>query len=319
MRSFYSLALLAAPFFSLAVAEDAGQANTIYANAQEAFHDLLSVIPEESLQAALTSLGKFKEGVFESHHRGVEHVHNSNPALATKLIVAAVQDLRRRQVNNGTAPAQTSATPEQSTQAAQSRQESQAAQTTTARTTTTTDRVVLLPVEVTTTNTLGSTVVQTTEILSQVTAQVAVTVTMTNSQGATVTAVESKPAVIVTTTNSVGSTVTETSTANFAPTVGEVMTSTDSSGSTFLTTYTPGGGKISSVKLITTTGSDGQIGTITSFAYIDATATGAQAGDGAEQTPTTARPGLQSGAARKNSAFEYAVVGGLGGAFALFV
>jgi hypothetical protein len=112
MRSFSTLAVLALPLFGSVFAEQAvsptkegEQTSSIYSSAHEAFQDLLNALPEESLQAALSGLKGFKSGVFESHHRGVEQVHDRNPALATKLIVAAVQDLKKRQnPSNGTTP-----------------------------------------------------------------------------------------------------------------------------------------------------------------------------------------------------------------------
>jgi hypothetical protein len=258
-------------------------------------------LPEESLQAALSGLKDFKNGVFESHHRGIEQVHDKNPALATKLIVAAVQDLKKRQTfSNSTAVVPP---PVSSPQVV----------------TTTTDRAVIIDVPQTTTDSRGQTIVETTSILSQVTASVAVTLITTNSQGQTVTATENRPAVIRTTTDAQGRTTVTTSAADFAPTAGEIRTETDGRGSTFLTTYTPGGGKISSVKLITTTGSDGQPSTLTSYTFVDpAQATQTQ---GSNPTPSSTKTaGLQNGAANINRARDFAVMGGvLGGAFAMFV
>ncbi|KAF2851372.1 hypothetical protein T440DRAFT_395062 [Plenodomus tracheiphilus IPT5] len=336
MRSFTTLAFLALPLFASVSAEApaaASKVDAIYASAHEAFQDLLNALPEESLQAALSGLKDFKTGVFESHHRGVEQVHDSNPALATKLIVAAVRDLQRRQApGNGTTTAQTSAQqPPPSTQApppensqAQSTQQTTQAQpppaTTDATppaptTTSTTARAVIIPIENTIT-TGGRTVVQTTEVLSEVTASVAVTILRTNNQGATVTTTENRPAVIKTTTDSAGRTQVTTSAGNLAPTVGEVLTSTNREGSTFLTTYTPTGGKVSSVKLITTTGEDGRPMTLTSYTFVDpAQATQTQNQNTPDQTQT-GKPGLQTGAANKNMAIGYVVVGG---ALALFV
>jgi hypothetical protein len=120
MRSFCQLAVLALPLFSTAVAaspnKEADHPKTIYASAQEAFQDLLNALPEESLQAALSGLKDFKIGVFESHHRGVEHIHHDNPALATKLIVDAVNDLKKRQTpGNGTTSATDPTPPEPTT------------------------------------------------------------------------------------------------------------------------------------------------------------------------------------------------------------
>ncbi|KAJ4362570.1 hypothetical protein N0V83_010664 [Neocucurbitaria cava] len=318
------LVFLALPLFSVVFAEEPAsptksvESNSIYASAHDAFQDLLNALPEESLQAALSGLKDFKDGVFESHHRGVEQVHDHNPALATKLIVEAVRDLKKRQgtPSNGTsaAPPQSSAqSPPQSSAAAP--ESSAAAPTTTAAApTTTADRPVVVPVEATTTDSKGSTVVQTTSVLSQVTASVEVTVVRTNAQGAPETTTETRPAVIKTTTDSEGRTTVTTSAANFAPTAGEVMTTTDAQGSTFLTTYTPGGGKISSVKLLTTTGADGKPSTLTSYTFVDP-AEATQTGSDSAST-TTGKPSLQTGAANKNFAVGYAVVGG---ALAFFI
>ncbi|UPX14766.1 uncharacterized protein EKO05_0005238 [Ascochyta rabiei] len=375
MRSLLRYTLLALPLLGAAIAEEpstqtSDASNSIYANAQEAFQELLNVLPEESLQAALNSLTKFKAGVFESHRSGVEHVHSNSPALATKLIVAAVQDLKNRQVaapSNGTTPvvpssqapeqpqssAQPSAQPstqqsaQQSTQqsaqpsaqpstqqsAQQSAQQSsqapentqqqsseQAPATTANAPSTPTSRPVLIPVQVTTVNQQGSTVVQTSEVFSEVTASVQVTVTRTttNQQGSTVavTTQEVRPAVIRTTTDSRGSQVTVTSAAMYAPTRGQVLTTTNAEGSTFLTTYTPGGGRVSSVKLVTTTDAEGRPQTRTSITYVDPTEVGGSDdnGSGSGATPT-GRPTVQSGSASKNSALAGLV--GLG-AFAFF-
>lgn len=333
MRAFSTLAFLALPLFSTVLAEEstpptnqAGQANSIYASAQEAFQDLLNALPEESLQAALSGLKDFKDGVFESHHRGVQRVHDSNPALATKLIVAAVHDLKKRQARpsngtNPTPPAQSSPPPQQSNPPAQSSQAPPPQEPSTVRVASVSQqppassvpRPILVPVEVTTTQS-GRVVVQTTAILSEVTASVAVTIVRSNSQGQPVTMTEQRPAIIVTTTDSSGRPTTVTSAANFLPTPGEVLTTTDAQGSTFVTTYTPPGGKISSVRLITTTGADGKPSTITTYTFVDPAQ---MTGDAAPTS--TGRPGLQNGAlpVRKNAALEMAALGV--GALAMFV
>lgn len=340
MLSFCKLAFLALSLLSSVIAEEPAsslkpvdQRNPIYSSAHEAFQDLLNALPEESLQAALSGLKDFKDGVFETHHRGVEQVHDRNPALATKLIVAAVHDLKRRQTpSNGTTvsppapPPQTSAQPPaESSPAPPAEQSSNGPQppassgdANTPVVTTTTDRAVIINVAQTTTDSRGQTIVQTTSILSQVTASVVVTTVRTNSQGQAVTATEIRPAVIHTTTDSQGRTTVTTSAANFAPTPGEIRTEVDAQGSTFLTTYTPGGGKISSVRLITTTGPDGKPSTITSYTFVDpAQATPTQ---GSNPPQSSGKPGLQTGAANVNRARDYVMMGGaLGGAFAFFV
>jgi hypothetical protein len=334
MLSFSRLALLALPLFGSVFGEEPATPSqdvaSIYSSAHEAFQDLLNALPEESLQAALRGLKDFKDGVFETHHRGVEQVHNNNPALATRLIVAAVQDLKKRQTpSNGTSaappsqqssqapPAQSSAAPTaQDTSAPPAQASTPAGNSPTAVTTTTTaDRPIIVTVQQTTTNSVGQTIVETTSVLSQVTASVAVTLTRTNAAGSTVTAVETRPAVIRTTTDSRGSTATITTAAQFAPTAGEVRTETDAGGRTFLTTYTPGGGKISSVKLITTTGADGRPSTITSYEYVDPAQTAPPNNPGG--SPTTGKPGLQTGAAVRN--VHGVFYAGAAGALALFI
>lgn len=300
----------------------ADQSNSIYSSAQEAFQDLLNALPEESLQAALSGLKDFKDGVFESHHRGVEHVHNKNPALATKLIVAAVHDLKKRQTpSNGTAsnpppPPTTVQPPPESSRppTVQSTNSPPNSPNPPASTTVNTDRAVIVNVPQTTTDSRGQTVVQTTSVLSQVTASVPVTIVRTNSQGQAVTSTENRPAVIRTTTDAQGRTTVTTSAANFAPTAGEVRTETDARGSTFVTTFTPGGGRISSIRLITTTGADGKPSTMTSYTFVDPAA---PTQDG-NPSPTAGRPGLQTNAAVANHgvAMGYALVGG---AFAFFI
>lgn len=346
MRSFLHYPLLALPLLGGAVAEKASTqtqdaSTSIYANAQEAFQDLLNVLPEESLQAALNSLTKFKAGVFESHRRGVEHVHSSSPALATKLIVAAVQDLKKRQVaapSNGTTTVQPSQSPDppQSSESVQQQPSSQQPPESTQQPpqssadappastapSTPTSRPVLIPVEVTTTNTAGSTVIQTSEVLSEVTASVQVTVTRTTTNGAgstvAVTTQEVRPAVIRTTTDSRGSSVAVTSAANYAPTRGEVLTTTNAQGRTLLTTYTPAGGRTSSVRLITTTDAEGRPSTLTSITYVDPTDVAGGDDGGSTADPTrTGNPSVQSGSAGKNNA---ALAGAVGlGAFAFFL
>jgi hypothetical protein len=320
------MALLALPLIGSVFAEEPAsptqqvdQSKPIYSSAQEAFRDLLNALPEESLQAALSGLKDFKSGVFESHHRGVEQVHDKNPALATKLVIAAVQDLKKRQTpTNGTSVApppnpQTSDTPPQSSNAPPPQQSSDAPPSNNPpASTTNTDRAVIVNVPQTTTDARGQTVVQTTSVLSQVTASVAVTIVRTNSQGQTVTSTENRPAVIRTTTDAQGRSTVVTSAAQFAPTAGEVRTETDARGSTFVTTYTPGGGKISSVKLITTTGADGKPSTITSYTFVDPAQTPAS-----NPTQSGGRPGLQTGAANANRARDFVMMGGA--ALALFV
>lgn len=322
MRSFSTLAFLALPLLGSVFAEPSSstdQSNSIYSSAHEAFQDLLNALPEESLQAALSGLKDFKSGVFESHHRGVEQVHEKNPALATKLIVAAVRDLKKRQTpSNGTTPIPPVNTPVETpgqSNAPPRQSSNNAPASPPASTPTNTERAVIVNVQQTITNQQGQTIVQTSSVLSQVTASVAVTITRTNAQGSTIVTTENRPAIIRTITDSQGRTTTTTSAAQFAPTPGEVRTETDPGGRTFLTTYTPGGAKISSIKLITTTGADGKPSTITSYTFVDPAQTPPPQ---ANPNPTQGRPGLQTGAAvaNKQAALGYAIAGG---ALAMFV
>ncbi|KAF2276322.1 uncharacterized protein EI97DRAFT_35441 [Westerdykella ornata] len=306
MPCLYRLACLALPLIStLAAAEPASQtkneAKPIYADAQEAFRDLLNALPEESLHVALNSLAPYREGVFESNRHGVERVHHDDPPLATKLIIAAVQDLKKRQTpSNGTTPNPPQSSQQQpSTQAPPPPPSSSQAPP------------ILVPVPITSTDDRGRTTVVSSEILSEPTASAVVTTTRVNDQGATEIATETKPAVVLTSTDAAGSVVTTTSAVDFAPTPGQQLTRTDSRGNTFVTTYTPGAGTVSSVKLITTTGADGKPSVITSYTFVNP---GAPTGEGGSPAGTASgKPGLQTGAAvamGRNGAVEAAVVGG---------
>lgn len=303
MRSFRQLVFVALPLVgrvacSIPASETLKvEPNPLYSNAQEAFRDLLNALPEESLHAALHSLTHFREGVFESDRHGVERVHNENPPLATKLIVAAVQDLKKRQIpSNGTTsnpPPPSQTPPESSSQGP----------------------AVVVPVPVTQSD--GSIV--TSSELAEPTASVPVEVIRTNSDGQQETAMETKPAVVVSTTDAQGAPTLITSAVDFAPTAGQVMTSKDDQGHTFVTTYTPDGGSVRSLKLITTTGADGKPSVVTSYTYVNPAAASATNGE-TNPTGTGEKPGLQSGAANKNRALEAAMVGGaIGGIFALWM
>jgi hypothetical protein len=308
MPSFHRIILLALPFLGRVACEEPASptkqtdknVQAFYANANEAFQDLLNALPEESLHAALNSLGHFRDGIFESDRHGVERVHQDNPPLATKLIVAAVQDLKmKRQVpTNGTTtspPQEPSDTPPSSP-------------------------AVVIPVPVETTDAEGRTTTSSTSILSEPTASVALTTTRTNAQGSVETATETKPAVIFSTTDSAGRGTVVTSAVDFAPTSGQVITRTNDQGSTFLTTYTPDGGKVSKVVLLTTTGQDGRPSVVTSYTFVDPAAAATTTNNENPTAGNTARPGLQSGAAVRNLAVDAAMYGGaLGGALAFFV
>lgn len=261
----------------------AKQPKPIYANPQEAFRDLLNALPESSLRAALNSLNDFRPGIFESDRRGVERVHQDNPPLATKLIVAAVQDLKKRQggPSNATVtqnPPPSSKTPEESKKPESSKE----------------PPAVSVPVTVTQTNDKGETTVMSSHILSEPTATAVVTDTVVDEKGSTFVTTATKPAVVEVHSDSAG-VHTTTKAVDFAPTPGQKLTTTNNKGSVFVTTYTPGGGRVSSIKLITTTGDNGQQLVVTSYTYIDPVPTGP-----AEEQPTgpDGRPRLQNGAAK---------------------
>jgi hypothetical protein len=263
----------------------------LYANPQEAFRDLLNALPESSLRAALNSLADFRPGIFESDRRGVERVHDENPPLATKLIVAAVHDLNKRQGGPSNATVTPSPPPNsQSPTPSPSKQPEESKQPESSR-----PPAVDIPVTVTQTDEEGKTTVVSSHILSEPTASAVVTETLTDDDGSTFLTTATKPAVVVETTDSAGSVRKTTSAVNFAPTPGQKITTTNDQGSTFITTYTPGGGRVSSIKLITTTGEDGQQSVVTSYTYVDPV----QTGSGGEQQPGGGgQPGLQNAAAK---------------------
>jgi len=351
MGFFHRLALLALPLASIVVCSEPEIASQtpsptpLYANAQEAFRDLLNALPEESLHAALNSLTPFQNGVFESDRHGVERVHHENPPLATKLIIAAVQDLKKRQggeaaPTNGTSSAAPSETPEPSPSSEKPSDKPSETPTDTPGVTpsdtpsespsetpnppastskTPQPPAVQVPITKTETNSEGKTTVVSSHILSEPTASVVVTTTRVNSGGKSEVVTETKPAIVLETTNSAGETVTSTSAVDFAPTPGQVITTTDPKGSTLYTTYTPSGGRVSSVKLITTTNGQGQPEIITEYTYVEPTPATSQDGDSPSETQN-GNPGLQSGIAQKNYAMGAAVMGGaLGGFFAIFM
>lgn len=265
------------------------------------FRELLEALPEQSIHAALQEKlhPKYKEGVYEHDKSALEALHSDNPPLATRVLAVAALDLIKRQ--NGSAPTTASST------------------TTTSETTTpnpppssTSSTPVIIPVTVSSTNSAGSVVVSTSSAIAAASTSVVVPITTTNAQGKTITTSSSVPAVVVvsngvtslspvpvytpattpsngaydiTTTDQLGNTVVLSNVHS-----GEAMTTTDAKGSTFVTTFTPDGGRVSSLVLETTTLSNGQRSTITSFAP----ATG-----GATQTGSTGASGsphLQNGA-----------------------
>ncbi|KAH0159843.1 hypothetical protein KCU86_g19559, partial [Aureobasidium melanogenum] len=113
---------------------------------------------------------------------------------------------------------------------------------------------------------------------------------------------------VVTTTDQYGASVVLSGASR-----GAVITTTDAKGSTFITTYTPGGGRVSSLVLMTTTLPDGAPSTVTSLAVVG----GAQAATASSERPSstnTAAPGLQSGAASASRAHMKGAIAVIGGA-----
>lgn len=327
MRSYLRLALLALPLAGTVLcSESPSQTKDVKpsaGNTHEAFRELLNALPEESLHVALHSLADFKDGVFESDRHGVERVHRENPPLATKLIVAAVQDLRKRQnPTNGTMTSRPSE-PETSQEPEPSQDSSSEDTPEPPRTTSRPPPpppAVEVPVTVTQTMEGGQTTVVKSVIRSAPTASVIVTRTITNDAGETEVATVTQPGVVVTMTDTAGSTVTTTSAVEWAPTPGQKLTSTNSEGSTITTTYTPDGGKVSSIKLITTTGNDGQPSVVTEYTYVEFAQASVTDGESSPTGTAGGKPGLQSGAAQKNRAMEAAMIGGaVGGVFALWI
>ncbi|KAF2190236.1 hypothetical protein K469DRAFT_699843 [Zopfia rhizophila CBS 207.26] len=324
MRSFHRLTLLALSLAGTVVCNEPAsptqETAAINADVNQAFQDLLNALPEESLHVALNGLSKFQDGVFESGRHGVERVHNENPPLATKLIVAAVQDLKKRQQPAPTNGTQTPSTPSQepSSQAPSSNpppasSKSPPASSNPPPASSSKPPPVVVPVPVSTTNSAGQATVVSSAILSEPTVSVAVPVTRTNAQGSTIVTEETKPGVVFTATDSAGQAFVTTSAVDFAPTPGQVLTTTDERGSTFLTTYTPDGGKVSSVVLITTTGADGRPSVITSYTFVDPAAATGTDGKPLPSGASTAKPGLQSGVANAygvNWGVEAVIVGG---------
>jgi len=317
MLFFRQSLLLALPLLGIAACEETPTSpkkqpkkdiRLLYSSPNEAFQELLNALPEESLHAALHSLARFREGIFESDRRGVAYVHEENPPLATKLIVEAVKDLKKRQSppSNSTAAPSSSADSKSTSNNAASSSEAPAKSS-----------AVLVPVVVTTTDNQGRTSVASNEVLSQPTASVNVAVTRTDSEGRTTTATETRPAVVQSTTNSSGNAIVTTKPVEFAPTVSQVITSTNDRGETFLTTYTPAGGRASSVVLVTSTGADGKPTVHTSFAYVEP----AKATNTAAPSPSDNRgkPGLQEAGAERFGRVSAAVVGGFVGGVALLM
>jgi len=265
------------------------------------FQELLNAIPEESIHAALHSVldAKYQDGVYEHDRSAVEAVRKDDPPTATKVLVGAALDLIKRQ-NSNTTTTSTSAT------------------------------AVVIPVEVATTDSAGQTTVVTTSAVATASESVAVTVTTTNSRGSTVTSSTTVPAAVVTASdgkvttsavptynNNPTAKVDVTTTEKNGNTVvlsqvtsGQVVTTKDVKGSTFITTFTPGGGKISSIVLQTTTLPNGQASVITSYADVQ------QMTETASSSTTTSPPRLQNGAeSLRSRGFGAEGIALIGGAF----
>ena len=284
------------------------------------FRDLLEALPEQSIHAALQDnlLPKYQDGVYEHDKSALEAVHSDNPPLATRLLAVAALDLIKRQNFSTSATTSNSET------------------TTPNPPPSISSTPVVIPVTISSTDSAGSVVVSTSSAIAVASTSVVVPITTTNAQGQTITTSSNVPAAVVVsngvTSLSPVSVYTPvaipsdgaydvTTTDNFGNTVvfsnvhsGEAMTTTDAKGRTFVTTFTPNGGHVSSLVLETTTLPNGQKSTITSFAP----ATGGAATQ-TGPTGSSGSPHLQNGAPtpRRVGKHAIALIGAVGAAILL--
>ncbi|KAF2667065.1 hypothetical protein BT63DRAFT_328454 [Microthyrium microscopicum] len=201
------------------------------------FSEILNHVPSEQIHSILHKHlpATFKDGIFEKDTNAIEAVHRTDPTMATKLLAAARYDLIRRQNGNLTV--------------------------------TTTTPTVIVPVTQTTTNAQGSSVVTTLTAESSATASVVVTTHTTDSAGQTVITAVSVPAVVLTSNGQVTSVPAPTQASDG----GVAITTTNEQGSTYVTTFTPGGGVVTSLAIFTSTAPDGSRSTYTSYAIVSKT------------------------------------------------
>jgi hypothetical protein len=300
------------------------------------FQALLNALPAESLHIALHKHAndKYQDGVYEHDRLAVEKVHKEDPSTATRVLAeAALHLINRRSTSNETTTTATST----STTTEASTTKTTTATSTIVTTTSASQTDVIIPVEVETTDSDGSTSTLTTSAVGSATVSVVQTVTTTNSKGKTVVASTTVAAAVVTQANGqvttspvpvytpskaattpIDVTTTDSSGATLvlsSVTPSQVITATDAKGSTFVTTFTPGGGSVSQLVLKTSTLANGQATTITSFAVVGAETAAAGASG-------TAGPHLQNGGdsfrSRSFGAEALAIVGGAFGV-ALFL
>ena len=276
------------------------------------FQELLNALPEESIHAALHKHAndKFQDGVYEHDRHAVEQVRNEDPGIATRVLAEAALDLLKRQNSNTTVVTTTTAQ-DSTTQVQTTTTQGGVGQAPTS--TSTSDTAVVVPIQVPTTDSAGSTTVVTTSVVASASVSVVQAVTTTNSKGSTIVTSSTVAAAVVTqangkvTTSAVPVFVNTPTSAATKPvdvtttdkagntvvlskvTSGQVITTTDGKGSTFVTTFTPGGGKVSSLVLQTTTLPNGMQSTITSFAVV-------QAQTSTAGLSSTSGPKLQNGA-----------------------
>lgn len=300
---------------------------------QDEFLELLEALPEESIHVALQENlhPKYQDGIYEHDKSALEAVHSDDPPLATRLLAVAALDLIKRQ--NVSAPTTTTSTTETITTTDSQGQTVTSETTVPAPPPSTSSTPVIIPVTLSSTDPAGSVVVSTTSAIAAASTSVAVPITTTNANGQTITTSSSVPAVVVvsngvtslspvpvytpaptpsnglydiTTTDQYGNTVVLSNVHS-----GEVLTTTDAKGSTFITTFTPGGGRVSSLVLETTTLPNGQESTITSFAVASGAVTTSTGPAGASNSPH-----LQNGVAipRRVGKYVVALIGGAVGA-----
>lgn len=269
------------------------------------FQELLEALPAESIHAALHKHldGKFADGAFEHDRDAVNAVHNEDAPTATRVLAEAALDLIKRQNTNGTTIVSTATTrtTESTTTVVQT--------TSTKPSTSTPAPVVETVLTLSSTNSAGSATTVTTSAIITASISKEVTVTTTDSRGSSVTQTTSVPAQVVT-SNGQATTVQASTVDPVAPktvstkdssgnsvvltnaVLGATLTATDQRGSTFITTFTPGGGVIESLVLETTQLPGGELTTITSFAIVEQQ-TASATSSGASSTAT---PKLQNGA-----------------------
>ena len=331
MCSLRRFALLALPIIGTVFAEvQPSPTLPSIADLKQDFQDLIDALPEESVQAALQGhLPAFQNGIFESGHHGLNAVHRRDPRLATKLIVAAVQELTKRQNTDNSTVTGNSASPTPSasstplpsstpTSAASPSSASSPAPSSASASPSASapspSRSASPSASASASAPVSNTPSPSAPTPTPTPSVTVISVTTTNSAGSKI--VTSAPANIVTTTDSEGSTFTSASPIKPTPTTPKEVTTTNAKGSTFVTTVTPGGGKVSSIVLITEVGPDNKPVTKTSYTFVDPVE---QTGTSGPQETASVTPRLQTGAAVQGQVVAAGLWGVVGGIAAMLL